>query len=194
MKVVVVYAHPNPKSFNHAIMESFTAGLAEAGHDYEVIDLYGINFNPSLTTADFEKLMQGKTSDDVKAQQEKLSRSDGLCIIHPIWWTGPPAILKGWVDRVFSLGFAYSFDKKTGSPIGLLKHKKAVVINTAGGREADAKKAGSPAAIKTAEIDGIFKFCGIKEVQHMIFYSVIMTDDAMRKAYLEEAKKLGKIF
>ena len=60
MKVLVVYAHPNPQSFNHAIVESFTEGLTEAGHTYEVVDLYAINFNPCLSGDDLAKLMAGK--------------------------------------------------------------------------------------------------------------------------------------
>ena len=194
MKVLVVYAHPNPKSFNHAILESFTSGLTEGGHEYEIIDLYDRGFNPCLSMEDLQKVMQGGISDDVKVQQEKVAQADGLCIIHPIWWTGAPAILKGWIDRVFSLGFAYNFDRETGAPLGLLKHKKGIVFNTAGGREEDLKRVGLPDAIRTTEVDGVFGVCGVQEVNHVIFYSVIMTDDATRKGYLEEAFQLGKTF
>lgn len=194
MKVLIVYAHPNPQSFNHAILDSFTEGLASAGHTYEVVDLYAINFNPCLSREDFAKLTEGKTADDVQVQQEKVSQADGLVLIHPIWWTGPPAILKGWIDRVFSLGFAYNFDEKDGHPIGLLKHKKAMVINTAGATEKDAKKAGSTDALKKTEVEGIFKFTGINDVQHVIFYDVIMTDDTTREGYLQKSRNLGKDF
>ena len=194
MKLLVVYAHPNPQSFNHAILESFTGGLAEAGNTYEVVDLYDINFNPCLSGDDFAKFMAGKAPDDIQAQQEKVSEADGLVFIHPIWWTGPPAILKGWIDRVFSMGFAYMIDEKEGHPVGLLKNQKALVINTAGGTEEEAKMFGSTDALKKIEDELMLKFCGIKDVQHVVFYNVIMTDDATRKGYLEEARNLGKNF
>ena len=129
MKVLIVYAHPSPQSFNHAILESFTKGLGEAGHTYEVVDLYAINFNPCLSGEDFAMFMEGKTPDDIRAQQEKVSQADGIVFIHPSWWSGPPAILKGWIDRVLSMGFAYMVDEKDGSHSGLLKNQKALVIN-----------------------------------------------------------------
>jgi NAD(P)H dehydrogenase (quinone) len=194
MKVLVVYAHPNPQSFNHAILESFTKGLTETRHTYEVIDLYAIKFNPCLSGEDFVKLMEGKVSDDLKAHQEKVSQAEGIVFIHPIWWVGPPAILKGWIDRVFSMGFAYYLDEKEGKVKGLLKNQKALVINTAGGMEEDAKMMGSTDALKKIEDDLMFRFCGINDVQHVIFHNVVLADDATRKAYLEDARNLGKSF
>ena len=121
MKVLIVYAHPNLRSFNRAVLEAFTKGLSEGRHTYEVVDLYSIRFNPCLGGEDLANLMAGKTPDDIKEQQEKVSRSDGIVFIHPVWWTGPPAILKGWIDRVFSMGFAYRFDERDGHPFGLVE-------------------------------------------------------------------------
>jgi NAD(P)H dehydrogenase (quinone) len=194
MKILIVYAHPNPQSFNHAILEAFTSGLSESGHTYEVVDLYAARFNPCLDGGDLAALTAGKTPEDIRAQQEKLSRAEGIVFIHPVWWAGAPAILKGWVDRVFSMGFAYKFDEKTGHPVGLLKHKKGLVINTAGAGEEDAEASGMTKTINRAEVEGVLKFCGVREARHVIFYNVIMTDDETRRQYLEEAKKLGKTF
>ena len=194
MKILVVYAHPNPQSFNHAIVESFTGGLAEAGHTYEVVDLYAINFNPCLSGEDFAKLMEGKASADVQAQQQKVSQADGLVFIYPIWWFAPPAILKGWFDRIFSMGFAYAFDEKDGHPTGLLKNQKALVINTAGGTEEEAKTFESTDALKKIQDELMLGFCGINDVNHVIFYNVIRADDETLKGYLEEARNLGKAF
>jgi len=194
MKVLIVYAHPNPQSFNHAILESFTKGLTEAKHTYEVIDLYAIKFNPVLSIEDLVKRSEGKVSDELKGHQEKISQAQGIVFIYPIWWYDPPAILKGWIDRVFSVGFAYMIDIKEGKAWGLLKNQKALIINTAGGMEEDAKLTGSTDALKKIEDDLIFRFCGINDVQHVIFYNVILVDDATRKGYLEDARNLGKTF
>ena len=194
MKVLVVYAHPNPRSFNRAVLEAFTQGLSEGGHAHEVVDLYGIRFNPCLGGEDLANLMAGKTPHDIKAQQEKVSRSEGIVFIHPVWWTGPPAILKGWVDRVFSMGFAYRFDERDGRPVGMLKLRKGMVINTAGASEEDAKTSGMKDAIRQAEATGVFTFCGIREVIHAVFYDVMRTDDKTRGRYLEEARRLGRDF
>lgn len=194
MRVLIVYAHPNPQSLNHAIVEAFTKGLAEAGHTWEVADLYALKFNPCLSGEDLAQLMEGKAPGDIHAQQEKISQADALVFVHPIWWTAPPAILKGWVDRVLSMGFAYILDEKDGHPIGLLKNQKVLIINTAGGTEEEAKMFGSTDALKKIEGDLRFKFCGINDVEHVIFYNVIMADEATLKGYLEEAESLGKNF
>jgi NAD(P)H dehydrogenase (quinone) len=190
MKVLIVYAHPNPRSFNHAILETFTKSLAEAGHTCEVVDLYAIKFNPCLNEEDIER----GVSEDVRVQQEKVSQANGLVFIHPVWWTGQPAILKGWIDRVFSVGFAYGFDKKTGEPQGLLKNQKALIINTCGASEKEAKMSGMAEVLKKIESDFLLKFTGIENVQQVLFYNVTMTEDLTREGYLKKARELGKTF
>ena len=194
MQVLIVYAHPNPQSFNHAIVEACSKGLAEAGHTYEVVDLYAINFNPCLSGGDLAQLMEGKTPDDIRVQQEKISQADALVLIHPIWWFAPPAILKGWIDRVLSMGFAYILDEKDGHPIGLLKNQKVLIINTAGGTEEEGKEFGSTDALKKIEGGLKWGFCGISNIEHTIFHNVIMADEATLKEYLEKAENLGKNF
>ena len=194
MKVLIVYAHPNPQSFNHAILESFTKGLAEAGHTYELVDLYAINFNPCLTGEEIEKQMQGRVSEEVRGQQEKISQANGLVFIHPVWWTGQPAILKGWIDRVFSMGFAYGFDEKTGEPQGLLKNQKALIINTCGANEKEAQASGMSEVLIKIESDLLLKFTGIDNVQQVLFYNVNMTEDLIREGYLKKVRELGKTF
>jgi NAD(P)H dehydrogenase (quinone) len=193
MKILVVYAHPNPQSFNHAILDAFTSGLSESGHTYEVVDLYAMRFNPCLDGGDLAKITAGKTPEDIRAEQERVSRAEGLVFIHPVWWAGAPAILKGWVDRVFSMGFAYTFEK-TGNPVGLLKHRKGLVINTAGAGKEDAEASGMTETLNRAEVEGMLKFCGVQEARLVVFYNVNGTDDETRRGYLKEAKRLGKTF
>lgn len=194
MKVLVVYAHPNPQSFNHAILEAFTAGLAEAQHEYEIVDLYAVNFNPCLSGKDLSNLFERTPADDIRAQQEKVSSSDAVVFIYPVWWTGPPAILKGWIDRVLSMGFAYGFDEKDGHPVGLLKNRKALVLNTAGSAAEEASMSGSADALKKIQDDLTLRFCGINDVGHVIFHNIIMADETVRQRYLEEARDLGRKF
>ena len=92
------------------------------------------------------------------------------------------------------MGFAYRFDEKTGEPVGLFKHKKAVVINTAGASEEEAKTSGMTDAMNRTEVEGMFTFCGIRKTQHVVFYNMMMTDDKTRRKYLDEARELGKKF
>ena len=193
MKVLVLYAHPYNKSFNHAILEEVEAGLKEGDHEYEVVDLYAIKFDPVLSADDLVGMMEGRTAPDVKEQQEKVSWCDGIICIHPIWWENHPAILKGWFDRVFSHGFAYQV-LENGETKGLLSVKKSLLITTAGGTEEEAVVDGVDICKRIFEDQRTFFFCGIQDNQHEVFYNVIMGDDELRKGYLKKARELAKNF
>lgn len=189
MKVLVVYAHPYPKSFNHAVLEKFTQGLQSKGHAVEILDLYAQGFNPLLSADDLASLQDGKVAADIRAEQARVSAAEGLAFIFPLWWSSMPAMLKGWVDRVFSLGFAYAYGQ--GGPIGLLKHRKVLLITTCGADQAHMEQSGIQKAIQMTTDMGIFAFTGIPEIRHEFFYNVIQSDQATREQYLKKAFALG---
>lgn len=83
--------------------------LEGKGHEVRVRDTYELNFNPVLGASDFISFSQGNTPEDIKEEQEHISWADSITFIYPVWWAGLPAILKGYVDRVFSHGFAYAY-------------------------------------------------------------------------------------
>jgi NAD(P)H dehydrogenase (quinone) len=192
MKVLVVYAHPNPESFNHAVLERFVEGLQSKNHEVEILDLYAQGFNPLLSAADLASLQAGETPADIKAQQDKVARAEGLAFIFPIWWSSLPAILKGWIDRVFSLGFAYAFTDE--GPVGLLKQQKALLITTSGGDQAFFDHSGIQKAIQMTIDLGIFGFSGVPKIQHEFFYNVVQIDPDTREVYLQKAHSLGMEF
>jgi len=192
MKVLVVYAHPNPESFNHAVLERFVEGLQSKNHEVEILDLYAQGFNPLLSAADLASLQAGETPADIKAQQDKVARAEGLAFIFPIWWSSLPAILKGWIDRVFSLGFAYAFTDE--GPVGLLKQQKALLITTSGGDQAFFDHSGIQKAIQMTIDLGIFGFSGVPKIQHEFFYNVVQIDPDTREVYLQKAYSLGMEF
>ena len=189
MKVLVVYAHPNPDSFNHAVLERFVEGLQFKNHEVKILDLYAQGFDPLLSAADLASLQSGETPADIKAQQDKVAWAEGLAFIFPIWWSSMPAILKGWIDRVFSLGFAYAFTEE--GPVGLLKQQKALLITTSGGDQAFFDHSGIQKAIQMTVDLGIFGFTGIQKIQHEFFYNVVQIDPAIREDYLQKAYSLG---
>ena len=191
MKVLVVYAHPNPESFNHAVVEEFVSGLAEGGHTSEVIDLYGINFDPRLNAEDLVQFQGGELPQEVRDQQAKVAGAEALVFVHPMWGWTIPAMLKGWLDRVFSMGFAYSMSDKGME--GLLKHSKVLVISTAGETEDYYQSEGYTDAFRKIN-DGFFKEAGIQNVQYKCLYGIQAAGDEGRKKYLEEAHQLGKEF
>ncbi len=185
--VCVIYAHPNPKSFNKAIKEVVLETLSAKGVKYSLRDLYALEFNPILSARDFETFLSGGVPEDIRREQEIIKGAKLLVFVYPIWWTGMPAILKGYIDRVFSYGFAY--EERDGELVGLLSDKKAFVINTLGASEPDYRPSGmEECLIKTTDI-GIFKFCGIEVIRHLFLYAVPYVRDDERKAMLDKVKK-----
>ncbi len=188
MKYLVIYAHPNPKSFNHAIKEKVEARLKREGAQYDVRDLYELGFDPVLKGSDFMGFKQGKPPEDIMREQDFIKNADTLIFIHPVWWFGQPAVLKGYIDRVFSFGFAYTSDEK--GLRGLLNGKKAVILNTTGGSEADYKDNGFKDALgKTMDI-GIFGLCGIKVILHKFFHAVPAVSNEAREEMLQDISTL----
>jgi Putative NADPH-quinone reductase (modulator of drug activity B) len=184
MRCFVIYAHLNPFSFNHAIKEEVERLLKELGHEVKVSDLYEMDFKAVLKPEDINLMYSGTTAADVKAEQEKITWAERLILVYPIWWTGFPAILKGYIDRVFSYGFAYSFDEK--GRIQLLKGKKALLISTHGQPEAVYHDRMYTSLRDTQDV-GVFEFCGIA-AQHVFFSGVMNSPDELRQDYLNSLK------
>jgi len=147
MKTLIVLAHPEPRSFNGALKDKAVETLREIGHQVQVSDLYAMNWKGELGIGDFSEnranpdyldlsheqehaFANNSQTADVKAEQSKVMWADLVIFQFPVWWFSMPAILKGWVDRVLSRGFAYSSGHKYGS--GLLKGKRAMLCLTTG--------------------------------------------------------------
>lgn len=157
MKILLVFAHPEPGSLNGALRDVAIKELRAEGHEAQVSDLYAEGFKSEVDRADFpgyppeERFLPvlaskkafdaGALTDDVKAEIDKLLWADTVILQFPLWWFAMPAILKGWVDRVFAYGFAYGVgehsDKRWGDRYGqgTLAGKRAMLIVTAGGWE-----------------------------------------------------------
>ena len=192
MKVLVVYAHPNPGSFNHAILESFTKGLGHGGKTFEVIDLYAMKFNPSLEFEDYEQFICGPMPKDILDQQAKITQADGLAFVFPIWWLSCPAILKGWMDRVLFRGFAFKLTEK--GPEGLLRNNKALIISTTGTPEIKLQASGRTDMMKKIFYEILTVDCGIASVEYLFLYGLDLVDDKTRKKYLDQVYNAGKEF
>ncbi|MCJ7933069.1 MAG: NAD(P)H-dependent oxidoreductase [Chryseobacterium sp.] len=167
MKHLIIYAHPNENSLNHSILDHVLKTLESGSHETRVRDLYQINFDPVLSLSDMQGQRTGKVSDDVKQEQDAISWADQITFIYPIWWTGLPAIMKGYIDRVFSYGFAYCYDQ--GVQKSLLKGKKAVIINTHGKSHDEYERIGMDKALSLTSDHGIFTYCGFEIIQHFFF-------------------------
>jgi len=190
MKYLIIYAHPKPQSFNHAILETISEELENSKKDFEVRDLYKIHFNPALSTKDLSAIEKGTVPKDIKKEQNYISKADTLIFMFPIWWSAMPAMLKGYIDRVFSLKFAY--DIATDRVIGLLKGKKVFIVSTTGASKEDYQKMGAFKMMNMSIDMAIFQFSGMKVIGHKYFSSVPYVSHQDRKKMLKELKLLVK--
>jgi NAD(P)H dehydrogenase (quinone) len=246
MNVLTIFAHPGSGSFCHAVLERFDAGLREAGHTNEIVDLYAIGFDPVLRERDNANWMDADAPDDVLAsmhlrerllegaggpvrrfamkrwlgdrdtrgiirmlqeryrpkdvavQQDKVTAANALAFVAPMYFVGFPAILKGWIERVFSLGFAYRLAPEgwkgdIGGRIPLLTHEKALIMQTTI-FDKKAYDAGLRDAIHVLVDEFAMRYPGIKHVEREYFYAVHDTDSAKLRRYLERAYQLGREF
>jgi NAD(P)H dehydrogenase (quinone) len=189
MKILIIYAHPSVESYNHALLEAFLKGLKKAGHDYEVVDLYRENFNPILSDTN----PRAELGKDVKAYQERIKAVDYLAFVFPTFWYRAPAMLEGFIDRVFTSHFAYKYVSNflgMKVPKGLLPDKKAIVIETYGGPGWYYRYLFS--RIPWKRFRAVLKFCGIKVVAYQPCYHVPFTTDKVRQKYIRIVQELGE--
>ncbi|KEO73929.1 NAD(P)H-dependent oxidoreductase [Anditalea andensis] len=165
MKHLIIYAHPNHHSLNSHLKNVVVDYLIDNNHQVEVRDLYALHFNPVLSLSDMAGQLRGEVSYDVKQEQEFIIWADCLTFIYPIWWTGLPAIIKGYIDRVLSYGFAYRYDQ--GIQKGLLSGKKAVIINTQGKSKAEYEAMGMDKALLLTSDQGIYTYVGMEIIDHL---------------------------
>jgi NAD(P)H dehydrogenase (quinone) len=187
---LIIYVHPNPASFNHAIMDAYASELKASGHEVRIRDLYALGFNPVITLSDYDMLDRGEPPEDIRQEQDHIRWAGVVSFISPIFWAGMPAVLKGYVDKVFSLGFAYSFQGER--PKGLLRGKKAVILNSTGGSLMYYRKSGMLDSIRTTIDNGIFRFCGIEVLEHRFFMGVPIATPAERKMMLAEVRDIAR--
>ncbi|MEC0372729.1 NAD(P)H-dependent oxidoreductase [Paenibacillus chibensis] len=185
MNHLIIYAHPRKESFNHAILQTAVQGLRQKGHEVIVRDLYAMEFQPVITSSE----ILGGVGEDIVQEQEYLKWADVITFIYPIWWTGLPAILKGYIERVFSYGFAYRY--VNGEQMGLLKGKKTVIINTQGKSHAQYAASGMDQALRLTSDKGIFEYCGLDVMYHLFLESVPQSDEATRAAWLQQIAEMA---
>ena len=192
MKVLIVYAHPNPRSFNAALLAAVDTTLQERGHTTRIHDLYQMQFRAVLDGEDLLRNWRGDLPVDTRREQDTLRWAEGLVLIYPVWWFGPPAILKGWIDRVFTRKFAFDFGPN--GMIGLLTHQKALILNTLGGDQATYQRERWEELLIRPMAEGVLSACGVRQVTYQAFYEVPSTTPAARQAMLQQARGLAEAF
>jgi len=188
MKVLLVLGHPSPGSFNHAICAAARASLEAAGHECRFHDLYAEKFDPVMTAAELPK--DAALPAEIERHCQDVGEADGLIIVHPNYWSAPPAILRGWVDRVLRAGRAYNFvpDGQGGArPVGLLKARVGLVFTTANTpHEKEVELFGDP--LHTHWLKVVFGLCGISRTEKWDFSPIITSTAEERREWLREVE------
>jgi NAD(P)H dehydrogenase (quinone) len=184
MKHLIVYAHPNTASFNHAIKETLVRVLREKGQDVRVRDLYALHFDPVLRASDFQAFLEGKVPGDIAIEQDHVRWAEQITFLYPVWWNRMPSLAEGYVDRVFSKGFAY--DYTPAGPIGLLAAKRVYVFSTLGASLAVLESSGTIKSMEQIFDRETLRFCGMEMIGHKYFGSVPTVTHEERTKMLEE--------
>lgn len=186
---LIIYSHPDERSFNHAVLESVKSAMGKKNITYKVIDLYGINYNPVLSLEE----LKGKNSEQTVEFQKMIKESTNIIFIFPVWWFRAPAILEGFCDKVFTVGFSYRFKKIIGIygiPIRMLKDKTVTAFISHGAPALPVKTL-YVNAVKYRFLLGFLSFnfklsqCSIYQ-----FWAVPFVSDEKRKKYLKKVEQI----
>ncbi|CAD0220969.1 NAD(P)H-dependent oxidoreductase [Chryseobacterium sp. JV274] len=188
MRHLIIYAHPNENSLNHNLLNTVVEILQSRNEEFIVRDLYTIGFDPVLSLSDMQGQRMGKISDDIRIEQEYISWAEQITFIYPIWWTGLPAMMKGYIDRVFSYDFAYRYDH--GIQKGLLTGKKTVIINTHGKSHEEYEKTDMDKALALTSDNGIFIYSGLEIIRHLFFDKADKATSENLEIWKEQIKNL----
>lgn len=190
MKVSIILAHPDKNSFNHAITRTVMETLILNGYDIHLHDLYQEKFDPLLFHPEFAK--DAPLPAEIQSHCDEISSAVGIIIIHPNWWGQPPAVLKGWIDRVIRPGVAYEFiegDSGEGIPVGLLKAKVGLIFNTSNTNpEREWEVFGDP--LGRIWKDCVFGLCGVDVVERKMYTTIVTSTPQQRENWLNETKSL----
>ena len=170
MHALIVVVHPAAQSLTRSVAATLADSLAANGHSTEIVDLAAEGFDPVFGSADHAAFSAGApTPADVVEEQRRLDNADHLIIVYPVYWWSMPALLKGWIDRVFISGWAFDEDAE-GGIIKKLGRLKVHLVAVAGAAAQTYTKRGCRQAMRTQIEEGIFDFCGAPVVTSQLMF------------------------
>ena len=194
MHYYIIFAHPSKKSFTFKVLTSFIDGISNAGHTYELGDLYAMSFISDMNIEQYERETRydplAPVPEDVEIEQKKIQKSDALVFIYPVWWSDCPAKLKGWFDRVWTFGFAYFYDKDNQRK-SAVKPRKAIILCTAGNTNSSLKNTGIASSMRCITINDRLKNVGFTDVRMEIFGGTLNATQEYLKTHLDLAYNIG---
>lgn len=188
MKHLLVLAHPRPESFTRQVAATYSQAVQALGHQVVLRDLYAMRFNPVADGDEGRTRPQGPPAPDVQVEMDHLVAADVLTFVSPVWWIAPPAILKGWLDRVLrGGGFAYGYGPN--GPRGTLVGKRSLVFTSSGSTEREFVDSRKLDAIRVMWGVGTVEFCGMTLLDHQHFGPVgSRSTPAMVEGYLARVR------
>lgn len=190
MHILIVTAHPDRNSYTRAVVSSLAAGIQSVpGVTHDILDLVDAEFDPRFSSSDNDLFHgQGQVSDDVRAEQRRIDRADVIVLVFPVYWWSMPAIMKGWIDRVFISGWAFTEDPDKGIT-RLLGRLKGQVIAIGGADQGTYERRGYLDAMRAQIVQGIFGYCGMETLGFNLF---LPSDDHERTEHLQKAFEIGR--
>lgn len=190
MHALVVTAHPDPASFTRAVTDRLVAGLATApGQTVEMADLAAEGFDPRFTLADLAQFRrQAATEPAILAEQRRLDRADLLVLAYPVYWWSMPALMKGWIDRVFIQGWAFD-ERPDGRILKQLGRLRVQLVGIGGADAGTYARRGYAEAMRIQIEQGIFGYCGAPVVGSDL---LLHTDAASRQQALQRGFAIGQ--
>jgi NAD(P)H dehydrogenase (quinone) len=198
--LLTVYSHPFDDKYPAAVMEAVHRPFLNAGYSIDILDLHREQFDPRFTREDHAHFWGGPIPDDIAAMHRRVAAADRLVFVFPVYWWGMPAMMKGWVERVFTAGWAYQFgkgvqDRGKQPPTSLLGNIPTMLIEIAGSTEQTYEKYGYAEAMRTQIDVGTFAYCGITDVESHIIFDVEGDHNAPRRdAGLKQAGVAAEMF
>lgn len=194
MKHAVIVAHPNPQSFTHSVARAYCEAVAARGHDVLLRDLYAMDFDPRLKASEIAGTPGFAPADDVKAERAGLTDADVFCFVYPFWVNAAPAILKGYIDRVFGISFAYGPDGDGNQP--LLGGRKMISFTSSGAPTEWVHKTGAWHAEVTLFDNHVATLSGLQVLDHVHFGNVVpgMRADVAESHFAEVRATVAKYF
>lgn len=190
MHALIVVAHPDQASLTHAVAAQVAEGIAGSSpqHSFEMVDLAAEGFDPRFTQTDIAVLHNAaEPSPDAAAEQARIDRADALVLVYPVYWWSFPGLLKGWIDRVFTQGWAYE-DDADGKLIKKLQRLQVHLIALGGANQRTYARHGYFGAMKTQIDHGIFGYCGA----HVATSELLLpSDEGFPAAHLDTARGIG---
>lgn len=186
MNHLIIFAHPNSqKSFGHAIVERIVKASQQLGVETHLRDLYTMEFNPIISFEELQSANKGIIPAEIQQEHDFIRQADLITMVYPLWWMGFPAMLKGYLDRVLTHGFAYKTEN--GESKGLLQGKAMQQFITIGSSVAKYQECGVDKSLNHCLINGLFNYCGIENVDYTLFGDIHIIGDTARQAMLDEA-------